>query len=427
MTRFSSYQKIGYHTSLAGADWLENTATQHILSVLEQRGFEARIVGGAVRNTLLGHPVTDIDIATTATPEEVIITATQAGLTVVPVGLSYGTVLVKSKGMAFEVTTLREDLTTNGRHASVRFTTDWKVDAQRRDFTINALYCDARGNVLDPLDGLRDISTFKVRFIGCPDCRINEDYLRILRYFRLFAQYGKGAPDQLALEACVRGRNGLRKLSRERVSQEFLKLLVAPRAITAISAMNNHGLLSVFLPFAPRLEYLARLIKTTPNSPASVRLATLCLAVEEDADRVIEALNLSRIMQKEIKNIATALHSCAQLSSPHLIRVLMYENGRDNVRQRINYLKCAASNGEEDPEWSNILELIDTWSIPKLPLNGNDMLAIGVTPGFDMGIVMKLVKDRWIESDFTMTHGELLNYANSLVLQRGLNKDILTY
>src|SRR6185312_6892628 len=209
--------------SLAGADWLARRETQAVFAALAAKGFAARAVGGAVRNALLGCPVVDVDIATPARPEQVIAAAQAAGLAAVPTGLAHGTVTVIAAHVAHEVTTLREDVEAHGRHATVAFTDDWAADARRRDFTINALYCSAGGEVFDPLSGYADLMARRVRFIGDAGERIREDYLRILRFFRFTAAYGEGPPDRPALDACVRERAGLAVLSGERMREEMLR------------------------------------------------------------------------------------------------------------------------------------------------------------------------------------------------------------
>ena len=197
-----------------------------------------------MRNTLLGLPVTEIDLATTAVPEKVMALAEQAGLKAVPTGIDHGTVTIIANGVPFEVTTLRRDVETFGRHAKVAFTTSWEEDAARRDFTLNALYADRDGEVFDPLGGLADLAAGQVRFIGDAEARIKEDYLRILRFFRFHAYYGKGAMDQAGLKAAVRLRGGLEQLSAERVGGELRRILVAPGAWPAIEALYDYGLLT---------------------------------------------------------------------------------------------------------------------------------------------------------------------------------------
>ena len=231
----------------------------------------------------------------------------RGGYRVIPTGLKHGTVTVIAHGDAYEVTTLREDISTDGRHADVRFTDDWVKDASRRDFTINALYCEADGTVFDPLGGLADIERRAIRFIGDPAERISEDYLRILRFFRFFAEYGRGSIDRAGLSACVAGRIGARRLSAERIREELLRLLVAPRALDALQAMFEHGLVGEFVPAAPRLNHLARLCGIDREGDSVLRLAVTTVSVVEDADRVADRLRLSNDQRRRMIDVEFAL------------------------------------------------------------------------------------------------------------------------
>jgi poly(A) polymerase len=235
--------------SLAGrAEWLGDKHLQRLLAALADGGEEARVAGGAVRNALIGQPVADVDIATTCLPDETIRRAEAAGFKVVPTGIEHGTITIVAGGKPFEVTTLRADVETDGRRAKVSFGRDWKADAQRRDFTINALYAEADGTIVDLVGGIADIEARRLRFIGDPEARIREDYLRILRFFRFFAWYGDGRPDAEGLKACARLKGGLSQLSAERVWSELKKLLSAPDPSRALLWMRQAGVLTSVLP-----------------------------------------------------------------------------------------------------------------------------------------------------------------------------------
>src|ERR1700704_695182 len=279
------------------APWLGSGPTARVLAVLNSNGEEARVVGGAVRNALLKIPVGDIDIATTALPEEVIRRAKAAGIKSVPTGIAHGTVTLVADGHPFEVTTLREDTETFGRKARVAFGRDWARDAERRDFTINGLSVDAEGVVHDHVGGLDDILAKRVRFIGDPDRRIAEDYLRILRFFRIHAAFGAGEPDRAGYLACIRARAGLAGLSLERVRMEMMKLRVAEGAAGAITAMSDGGLLLPIFggvayigPFAAMVS-VERQLGLAPNPIR--RLGALAVAVTEDARRLGTRLRLT--------------------------------------------------------------------------------------------------------------------------------------
>src|ERR1700733_1614400 len=279
------------------APWLTPGPAARVLELLNGNGEEARVVGGAVRNSLLKIPIDDIDIATTAVPTEVIRRAKAAGVKSVPTGIDHGTVTLIVDTQPFEVTTLREDIETFGRKARVAFGRDWARDAQRRDFTVNGLSVDARGVVHDYVGGLGDIAARRVRFIGDPSQRIAEDYLRILRFFRFHACYGEGAPDAAGLHACIAARAGLETLSRERVRMELLKLLLAPHATPGLAVMAEAGLLGAVLggvPLLPSFENVVKAEAASGIAPDAVRrLGALGLLVKEDAERLNDRLRLS--------------------------------------------------------------------------------------------------------------------------------------
>ena len=280
--------------SLKGAPWLKRPETARVFAALAESGVETRAVGGAVRNSLLGLPVTEVDLATTALPQQVMALARKAGLKAVPTGIEHGTVTVIADGVPFEVTTLRRDVETFGRHATVAFTENWEEDARRRDFTLNALYAGSDGTVFDPLGGYADVVAGRVRFIGDPEARIREDYLRILRFFRFNAYYGKGPFDADGLRASVSLRGGMAQLSAERIAGEVRRLLVAPQATRAVEALFDYGLLPSVIGGVPRLERFERLVaieEALGHEPdAMLRLAALTVFVAEDAARVAARL-----------------------------------------------------------------------------------------------------------------------------------------
>jgi poly(A) polymerase len=279
---------------LADAAWLKQGEVARLLALLDRNGEQARVVGGAVRNALLGLAVADIDVATTAAPEEVRRRVEAAGGRAVPTGIEHGTVTAIMDRHPIEVTTLREDVETFGRKARVVFGRDWRMDAQRRDFTINALSVGPDGIVHDYVGGLDDIVAHRVRFIGEPQRRIEEDYLRILRFFRFHAHFGAGAPDAAGLMACVRARAGLDTLSRERVRMELLKLLVGARATPTLVVMAESGLLGMVLGGVAYLASFENTVKVDAalgvEADAIRRLGALGVWVDEDAERLTQRL-----------------------------------------------------------------------------------------------------------------------------------------
>ena len=324
--------------ALADAPWLRSGPAGRVLDLLNGNGEEARVVGGAVRNALLELPVADIDIATTALPDEVIRRAQAAGIKSVPTGIEHGTVTLVVDKQPFEITTLREDTETFGRKAKVAFGRDWVRDAERRDFTINGLSVDADGVVHDYVGGLADIAARRVRFIGDAGERIAEDYLRILRFFRIHAAYGAGEPDRAGYLACIRGRAGLAALSAERVRMEMLKLMVADGAAASAVAMADGGLLGAIFggvaytgPFAAMIA-LERLLGLSPDPIR--RLGALGVAVTEDAKRIAQRLRLSNAETKALDSIG---HRWWRLSGMDeaTARRRLYRLGEEAYRNRL--------------------------------------------------------------------------------------------
>lgn len=367
-----------------------------LLSALNRDGEEARIVGGAVRNALLGEPVADVDVATTCLPDETMRRAAAAGFRAVPTGAEHGTVTVVIEGTPFEVTTLRRDVETDGRHAVVAFGRDFREDALRRDFTINALGLDAAGALHDYADGLADLAARKVRFIGAASERIAEDYLRILRFFRFHARYGIGEPDRMALDACIAGRAGLDGLSRERVWAELRKLLVAPRAAETLQAMAGAGLLMPVVGGVPHLSRFAA-IADGPGEGVypAFRLAALAVAVDEDALRLRERLRLSNAEFERVSGIAATLEALSGGGSlPEIahLRRLAHHLGSDAVA---GGLVLIGTDGTSTGIQALIAELART--PPFLP-TGKDVLALGVRAGPKVGQVLDATREAWVEA-----------------------------
>ncbi|HEV7327070.1 MAG TPA: CCA tRNA nucleotidyltransferase [Bosea sp. (in: a-proteobacteria)] len=375
-----------------------------LLAALNRDGEEARIVGGAVRNALLGEPVADIDIAATSLPKETMRRARAAGFKAVPTGVEHGTVTVVINGAPFEVTTLRRDVETDGRHAVVAFGRDFREDALRRDFTINALGLDAAGTLHDYADGLADLAARRVRFIGAAGERIAEDYLRILRFFRFHARYGVGEPDRAALDACIAGRGGLDGLSRERVWAELRKLLVAPRAAETLQAMAGAGLLMPVIGGVPRLSRFAA-IADGPGEGVypAFRLAALAVAVSEDALRLRERLRLSNAEFERVAGIATAMEALSgrgALAEIARLRRLAHRIGTDAVAGGLVLLGTDRRSADVQ---KLIAELART--PPFLP-TGKDVLALGISAGPKVGEVLDAAREAWIEAGCPAGQGE---------------------
>jgi poly(A) polymerase len=397
--------------SMAGLPWFEAAPMRAIFAGLNTGRHETRVVGGAVRNSLMGLPVTEVDFATTATPDEVMELARQAGLKTAPTGLLHGTVTVIVDRYPFEVTTLRQDVETFGRHASVRFTDDWTMDAARRDFTINALYADASGAVHDPLGGYPDVIARRVRFIGSARERIREDYLRILRFFRFTANYGN-EPDGLGLAACIAERHGLARLSAERIRAELLRILVTREPMRALEPMSEAGFLDSLLGGVTRLSHAARLIAIEEarglSGDAVRRLGALALMVEEDARRLTQRLRLSNAEAARLEAMA-AFAPALQAESAELdLKAALYRLGPGRYADRVLIAWARSHADVTDARWRALLALPERWKAPVFPLKGEDLLAAGIEKGPALGQMLRRLEAQWIASDFTMSRPALL-------------------
>jgi poly(A) polymerase len=404
---------------LAGAEWLTRPSTQAVFAALAARGHMARAVGGAVRNALLGRPVVDVDIATTARPEEVIAAVEAAGLSAVPTGIAHGTVTVVADRVPYEVTTLRRDVETHGRHATVAFTDDWEADARRRDIPINALNSSAQCEVLDPLGGAADIEALRVRFIGDARERIREDYLRILRFFRLTAEYAAGEPDAEALAACVRERDGLTRLSAERVRAELLRLLVAPRGPQLVRSMLDYGLLPLVLGAAPRptlLRRFADLETVLGREPDAVlRLALLAAEMPEDADRLAEHLRLANDERARLAAAAGPSPDLGPAVPERAARTYLYAQGAAAFRNRVLVAWARSGAATDSKVWRERLALSERWQAPRFPLSGADVMALGVPAGPRVGELLRAVEAWWIAGDFAAGEQRLQDQLRRLV------------
>lgn len=403
--------------SLKDAAWLKRPEMVRVFAALTAPGVETRAVGGAVRNALLGLPVREVDLATTAIPEKTMALARKAGFKAVPTGIEHGTVTVIADGVPFEVTTLRRDVETFGRHATVAFTENWEEDARRRDFTLNALYAGSDGTVFDPLGGYADLVAGRVRFIGDAEARIKEDYLRILRFFRFNAYYGKGPLDAVGLRAAVRLRAGLDQLSAERVGAELKRLLEAPRAKGAIEALFDYGLLPGLLGGAPRLARLKRLIAideaTEFAADAMVRLAALAVFVEEDAERLAARLRLSNAEQAVLA-LGAADHERDGLPEESAAKRVLYRLGPSAFATPLRLAWADSGAPPEDAAWRAALSLPEHWQAPAFPLSGGDVMALGEAKGPEIGAILRRLEADWVAGGFALSREELLAQASAL-------------
>jgi poly(A) polymerase len=407
---------------LADAPWLNSGAAARVLALLNVDGEEARVIGGAVRDALMNTPVGDLDIATTALPDEVVRRARAAGIKSVPTGIEHGTVTLVVDGQPFEVTTLREDVETFGRKARVAFGRDWRRDAERRDFTINGLSVSADGVVHDHVGGLADIDARRVRFIGDPDRRIAEDYLRILRFFRIHAAYGAGAPDRDGYLACIRGRAGLAGLSAERVRMEMLKLVVADGARQAVEAMADGGLLLRIFggvvytgPFAAMITAEAAL-RRKPDPV--LRLGSLGVAVTEDARRLAQRLRLTNAEAKALDSMGHRWWRLGGMEES-VARRRLYRLGEARYRNRMMLAWARAPRGADPALWMALVTLPERWQAPVFPLKAADFMARGVARGPALGHVIALAEDAWLAQDFPLETEAVQAIADQTVARFG--------
>ncbi len=397
------------------APWLKTGFAARVLKLLNADGEEARVVGGAVRNALLDLPIGDVDIATTALPEEVIRRAKAAGIKSVPTGIEHGTVTLVIDAHPFEVTTLREDTETFGRKAKVAFGRDWVRDAERRDFTINGLSVDGEGLVHDYVGGLEDIAARRVRFIGEPEKRIAEDYLRILRFFRIHAAYGAGEPDRAGYLACIGARAGLVNLSAERIRVEILKLMVANGAAVAVNAMVEGGLLLPIFggvaytgPFAVAIS-AERALGLAPDPVR--RLGALAVAVTEDARRVATRLRLTNAETKTLDSMGHRWWRLAGMDEARARRRL-YRLGEERYRDRLILAWARSGDTADAASWRELADLPARWTAPKFPLKAADFIARGMAQGAELGQALALAEDAWLAAEFPLDRPSLETIAD---------------
>jgi poly(A) polymerase len=382
--------------SVASEPWLTDPATRAVLDALQAAGGSdcVRFVGGCVRNALMGEPVDDLDLATRLLPETAMAALKAAGLKVVPTGLLHGTVTAVSKGRPYEITTLRRDVETDGRKAVVAFTDDWSEDAARRDFRLNALYADADGRVFDPTgQGIEDTREGRIVFVGDPETRIREDYLRILRFFRFFARYGRGEPDPAGLKACADLSEGMARLSAERVSKELLKLLAAPDPRPAVRAMIAAGVLDRILPEAEPTAAFEVMVDLTADPV--LRLSAL---MSPDLSRIETAARRLRLANAARERLLAAASGEVDVSmDDRSARALIYRLGKPTFTDRM--LRAEAQSGRPGAG-AGLLDLAERWPVPRLPVGGRQAAAAGLAAGPQTGQVLAAFEDGWIADDF---------------------------
>lgn len=405
---------------LKNTKWLNIPDLQNLLEILGRDGNPARINGGAVRNAVLGETIADIDISTEFLPNEVVDKLKSAGIRVVPTGLEHGTVTAVLGGKGYEITTLREDVETDGRHAVVKFGKDWAKDAQRRDLTMNALYCDRQGNILDPIGGYEDLVNRNIRFIGVAEDRIHEDYLRILRFFRLFAWYGTLRPDGEGLKACAKLKDQLSTLSAERVWAELKKLLSAPDPRRALLWMRTTGVLAAVLPesenwgidlihpyidaqkeYGWKLDVIERLEAIIPKDPNVVT-------------NLSSRLKLSNTEMLQLQTWAMTELPTSDKDRRELQRLIYWGDQKaicQNIRLEAARLYSKPDVDDELAKRVVQMKMACGWRRPKFPVRGKTLLELGYSPGENVGKTLKTLEIKWVDSDFNLSESELLGMA----------------
>jgi len=405
--------------------WLNDPDVNAVMAaLLAGDGVAARYVGGCVRDRVRNVPLTgeqvDVDIATTALPEQVIALLQAAKIKAVPTGIAHGTITAVSNHRPVEITTLRHDVTTDGRHAQVAYTDDWLADASRRDFTMNAIYADADGTLFDPLGGIDDAVAGRVRFVGDADARIKEDYLRVLRFFRFYAWCGNGDIDGTGLQACARNIDGLAKLSAERVSKELLKLLSANAPVAAIRQMAASGVLGAVLPEASAIDRLAAMAELDAMHmfppDAILRLGAL---LTDDAAAAIKLAERLRLSNEQRHRMAAMLGANERVFS--YMSVLEMRRTAYRLTPKVMH-DVARLRWAQDPkrihnsvQWRALLPMIETWPVPKMPLSGHQVQLAGVPDGPLIGQVMREVEEWWIDSGFVMDEMSIIERLKAVV------------
>lgn len=399
---------VAAETRIDGSDWREASSTRAVMFALEMaRTGASRFVGGCVRNTIMGRPVDDIDIATQLEPEAVIAALEAAGIRALPTGIEHGTITAISEHRPYEITTLRRDVETDGRRAVVAFSQDWAEDAARRDFRLNALYAKADGTLHDPTGGgVADALAGRVIFIGDADQRLREDYLRILRFFRFNAWYGAGI-DADGLAACARQKAGLKQIAAERIWKELEKLLRAPAPgpSRVVSAMHEAGILAEILPIAFVPQRLAMVERRTGE--ALPRLMAL-LPRQTGMDlEVSEALRLSNAEKARLGDWVNSPFQPVE-AGPRETRAAAYRLGKTAVLDRLVLAETVS-----DARLSEARAQLEQWVMPDCPVRGQDLKDIGLS-GPDIGEALRALEDWWVEQDFEPGREALLERLNSL-------------
>ena len=395
---------------------IKNKKILRLFLVVKHHGGVLRFVGGAVRDALKNIEGGDLDFATDLSPDELVEACTEEGLKTVAIGIKFGTVGVIIDDTLVEITSLRKDIKTDGRHAEVEYTDNWEEDASRRDLTINAVYADEKGNVFDYYNGIEDLEKGCVRFIGSASQRIKEDYLRIMRFFRFYSRFGIGDPDKKALAACVENKEGLKTLSMERIKEELFKLLLTPNAAPTIRIMQDNGIMSYIMPetkFIDNLAFLKKLLddKNVPDK-ALVYLFALYQPDVPLAETLPPQTKFSKRDNQTLVHWAERKVSLSELSDDISIQKLMYETDKDFCQEK--FLLLIAENKEAIPYFWEKYQSISEIPEPEFPLRGKDIIEQGISNQQAIGSVLRELENQWLASNFSLTKEKLLENARLL-------------
>lgn len=407
--------------SVADQEWFLNPNLNRLFELFNRDGEEVRIVGGAIRNALMGKRVCEIDLATTWLPNDVIDQAKASEIKYIPTGIDHGTVTLVIDNDAFEITSLREDIDTDGRHAVVKFGKDWEQDALRRDLTMNGLYADVNGRVFDFVGGVEDIAAKKVRFIGDAATRIGEDYLRVLRFFRFFAHYGDGRPDADGLKASARATDGLSQLSAERVWKELKLLLSANDPARALLWMRTTGVLTALLPETEKwgIDSIGPLVEAKTqlgwkNDPILMLQAIIPPNLDR-VDDITTRLKFSKAERKRLVDWANTAKVAFDTADTALDRALysgVPQGYEDVLRLSLISARTRAKTDDtamhEVAGYSKLLGRLSKWQRPDFNVSGKDLEALGIAPGQEMGALLKALEKRWVDSNFNLSKVQLL-------------------
>jgi len=409
--------------------WMTASGVQAIFTVLEDAGYEVRFVGGCVRNGIAKRPVADVDLATTAKPDTVMELLEAAGIKAIPTGLDHGTITAVSEGANYEITTLREDVATDGRHAEVMFTDDWIADAKRRDFTINTMSATRTGEVYDPFDGIPDMAYGRINFVGNPAKRISEDYLRILRYFRFYTSHGRPPVSREALAACRMAASNLQNLSGERVRDELLKILLTLNSPDTLIMMKGEHVLEQVLDEATEFGDLRALIwlcttamnldKITMDPVRNLAILLPSDSKPEVAENIASRWRLSNAERNRLSSLCEFPQPDPMSPKPdHLHR--LHRVGAELYADQclITWARESASIAKIPKDrrqgWMELMEMITTWQEPAFPITGRDLQDKGIKQGPELGVLLNQIRDWWIDNDCTADRDACLNKLKQL-------------